>query len=182
MPDIIKTTDASFSSTKTLPEHGYCFVCGHQNPHGIGVIWQATFYQKAPDAAGYYLPGSVLISTEFQFTKYQQGPPGHAHGGASAAVVDEAMGAAVWQSGYQALLAHYELDYKLPVPLDAPLRAEAWIVKTAGRKVYARGHILLADGSEAVTATGLYLHIPHFFAANEWMNKETVGAPDEPTP
>ena len=158
-----------FILTKTLPSHGWCFVCGDENPHGIGITWQAAFKQVAPDDEGHFPPGSVLIFSEFQFTRAQQGPPGHAHGGASASVIDEAMGASVWQSGYRALLAHYELDYKLPVPLNAPVRVEAWVEKVDGRKVYARGRLLLANGEVAVSGSGLYLHIPGFFESNSWM-------------
>jgi acyl-coenzyme A thioesterase PaaI-like protein len=160
-------TDA-FVLTKTLPHHGWCFVCGDENPHGIGLTWQASFKQEAPDAEGQFPPGAVLISADFSFKLAQQGPPGHAHGGASASVIDEAMGASVWQSGYRALLAHYELDYKLPVPLNTPVRVEAWVEKVDGRKVYARGHILLADGQVAVEGSGLYLHIPGFFEENQY--------------
>ena len=153
-----------FILTKTLPGHGWCFVCGKENPHGIGLTWQASFAQPTPEANGFFPAGSVIVFAEFSFGLAQQGPPGHAHGGASAAVVDEAMGACVWQSGYQALLAHYELDYKLPVPLNEPVRAEAHVEKIDGRKVYARGRILLADGRVAVEGSGLYLHIPDFYA------------------
>ena len=155
-----------FTLTKTLPEHGYCFVCGHENPHGIGIIWQARF-QQAQQVDEKFPPGSVLVLADFQFDKHQQGPPGHAHGGASAAVIDEAMGAVVWQSGHRALLAHIELDYKLPTPLNTPVRAEAWVERVDGRKIYARGHILLADGQVAVSGSGLYLHIPGFFTAHQ---------------
>ncbi len=160
-----------FILTKTLPSHGYCFVCGDENPHGIGLTWLASFKQETPEENGLFPPGSVLISSEFHFDRAQQGPPGHAHGGASAAVIDEAMGASVWQSGYRALLAHYELDYRLPVPLNEPLRVEAGVEKVDGRKVYARGRILLPDGRAAVEGSGLYLHIPDFFEANAWMNE-----------
>ncbi len=166
-------TDAindSFVITKTLPHHGYCFVCGDENPHGIGLTWSASFRQETPDEDGAYPPGSVLISADFSFKLAQQGPPGHAHGGASASVIDEAMGACVWQSGYRALLAHYELDYKLPVPLNTPVRVEARVERVDGRKVYARGRLLLARGQVAVEGAGLYLHIPGFFEDNQYQH------------
>jgi acyl-coenzyme A thioesterase PaaI-like protein len=69
-----------------IPEHGPCFVCGTQNPHSMGVTWWAR-----DDGA---------VVTEVALTESQQGPPGYAHGGASAALLDEAMGAAVWRAGY----------------------------------------------------------------------------------
>jgi len=156
----------AFILTKTIPSHGWCFVCGDENPHGIGLTWQAAFKQERPDDEGRFPPGSIYVFSDFHFKLAQQGPPGHAHGGASAAVIDEAMGVSVWQSGYRALLAHYELDYKLPVPLDTPVRVEAWVEKVEGRKVYAQGRIRLADGRVAVEGSGLYLHIPDFFDEN----------------
>ncbi len=167
----------SFLVTRTLPEHGYCFVCGQENPRGIGITWHAGFIQAEPGPDGFFPPGTVRIFSDFQFTLYQQGPPGHAHGGASAAVIDEAMGATIWQSGYRALLAHYELDYAHPVPLNVPLRVEAWLERVDGRKLYARGHILLPDGRIAVQGQGLYLHIPHFFQTNS----PTPSSPQPPT-
>ncbi len=160
-----------FTLTRTLPTHGWCFVCGDDNPHGIGLRWLASFQQSTPDADGHFPPRSVVVFAAFQFTLAQQGPPGHAHGGASAAVIDEAMGASVWVSGYQALLAHYELDYILPVPLHTPLRAEAWVENVDGRKIFARGRLLLDDGRTAVTGTGLYLHIPGFFEKNAYRHE-----------
>jgi len=74
---------------RKLPEHGSCFVCGGSNSHGIGVTWYARE------------DGSIF--TDVTLTEAQQGPPGLAHGGASAALLDEAMGAAVWQAGYKAV-------------------------------------------------------------------------------
>lgn len=160
MTDLI---ESRFIRTAVLPEHGYCFVCGTENPHSIGITWRVGYLQD-PEKEGHpYPPGAVRIFADFQFTIYQQGPPGHAHGGASAAVMDEAMGATVWTSGYQALLAHYELDYKRPVPLNQPLRVIAWVERVDGRKIYTCSQILLADRQIAVESSALYLHVPDFF-------------------
>lgn len=138
---------------KTLPEHGLCFVCGQQNPNGMGLTW----YTRPDEQHG------LVLFTDFLFTLAQQGPPGHAHGGASAAVLDEAMGAVCWQSGLQVLLANLNLDYHLPVPLETPLRLEAWVDKRNGRKAFAQSHLLLPSGKTAVSGTGLYIHSPHLF-------------------
>lgn len=131
-----------------LPGHGPCFVCGTDNPRRMGLLWHEH--------------GNRVVSS-FVLDLAAQGPPGYVHGGATAAIIDEAMGKIVWRSGHQVLLAHMELDYRRPTPLDVPLRCEAWIDHVAGKKVYARGHVLLADGSVAVEGTGLYLHVPQFF-------------------
>jgi len=104
-----------------------------------------------------------MVYTEFEFTLSEQGPPGHTHGGASAAVIDEAMGAAVWRSGAKVVLANLNLDYRLPVPLFVPLRVESWLERSEGKKSYATGRILLEDGRTAVSGTGLFLPAPHLF-------------------
>jgi len=67
---------------KQLPEHGSCFICGSENPHNIGLRW--------------YVDEKGVVSSEFilrlhsgqALTLAQQGPPGHAHGRLSAAVLD----------------------------------------------------------------------------------------------
>ncbi len=128
----------------------------------MGVVWCVQKTRPAQHDDDPLPPGSVHIYAEFEFDEAQQGPPGHAHGGASAAVIDEAMGAVVWQSGLQALLANLNLDYRLPVPLHTPLRAEAELQKLEGRKAFARGRILVGD-RVAVEGTGLFVHIPTFF-------------------
>jgi len=110
--------DAPVIFTKTLPEHGYCFVCGHENPHGIGIIWQAAFKRETPAAEGRFPPGSVQLFSDLQFSNYQQG---------------------------------------------TPMRVEAWIERMEGRKIHAKGHLLLPDGRVTVVGSGLYLHIPPIF-------------------
>ena len=137
----------------TLPEHGLCFVCGQQNPNGMGITW----YTRPDDQHG------LVLFSDFAFTLTQQGPPGHAHGGASAAVLDEAMGAVCWQTGLQVLLANRNLDYHLPVPLGTTMRLEAWVDRVAGRKAFAKSHLLLPTGETAVSGTGLYIHSPALF-------------------
>jgi acyl-coenzyme A thioesterase PaaI-like protein len=129
----------------------------------MGVVWCVQISPASQDNEKPLAPGAVRIYAEFEFDEAQQGPPGHAHGGASAAVIDEAMGAVVWQSGLRALLANLNLNYRLPVPLHTPLRAEAWLERVEGRKAYARGQILVGD-RVAVEGTGLFVHIPAFFS------------------
>ena len=82
-----------------LPEHGSCFICGSQNPKGMGLVWYAR-----PDEAH-----ELVVFTDFSFGLSEQGPPGHTHGGASAAVIDEVMGAVVWRSGLKVVLANLNL-------------------------------------------------------------------------
>jgi acyl-coenzyme A thioesterase PaaI-like protein len=93
----------------------------------------------------------------------QQGPPGHAHGGFSAAVLDEVMGAAVWQAGYTVAAAKIEVNYRKPVPLGICISTRGYITRRNGRKIYARGEISLPDGTLLVAGKGLFVFAPHLF-------------------
>ena len=147
-----------------LPEHGSCFVCGDKNPKGMGLHWFAKSgaAPKTQEGNKESIP-DVLIYSDFVFNLAQQGPPNHAHGGASSAVIDEAMGCAAWASGLEVLLAQMTLDYRRPVPLGAAVRVEAWITRITDKKAFTAGHILLPNGKKAVEGSGLYIYTPNIF-------------------
>lgn len=131
---------------RKLPGHGACFVCGAENPRSMGLTW---FEENGEIFAG------------FTFNEGQQGPPGHLHGGASAAVLDEAMGAAVWTAGLRVVAVNLEINYKQPVPLGQKVRIRARVQERHERKVLTTSEILLPDGSVAVTGRGIYVPAPH---------------------
>lgn len=85
------------------------------------------------------------------------GPPGHAHGGSIAAVLDEAMGVAAWSSGYASVAAHLEVDFSRMIPLGTDALLEAWVEKASGRKVTTRGRLLDDDGEPFAEAVGLFV-------------------------
>jgi len=132
-----------------LPDHGSCFVCGKSNPKSIGITWQKE--------AGNH------IFASFEFSDLQQGPPGFVHGGASAAVMDEAMGLAVFHSGYRVVTANLSIDYRKPIPLGKTVKIQAVMSGKSERRILALGEILLPDGSVAVSAKGIYAEVNHFF-------------------
>lgn len=94
----------------------------------------------------------------------QQGPPGYAHGGALATLLDEAMGAAVWYAGHRVLAVHLSFDYKYPVPLGAEVTVSGSVERREGRKVYTSGTIALADGRAAVSGSGIFVDAPQILA------------------
>ncbi len=126
-----------------LPEHGMCFVCGSENPRGIGLTW--------------WVEDGPRLSADFTLDESHQGPPHHAHGGASAAILDEAMGATVWAAGLRVVAVNLEIDYRRPVPLHQPMTVRTRITRRGKRKVYTRGEILLPDGRVAVEGRGIYV-------------------------
>lgn len=88
-----------------------------------------------------------------------QGPPGHVHGGAVAALLDEGMGFAAWMVGYRVVAAHIEVDFRAMPPLGAIVTLEARVDRVEGRKVFMKARLELGDGTLASEATGLFLQL-----------------------
>lgn len=132
-----------------LPEHGWCFVCGSENPHSIGLTW--------------WVDDDGILTAEFTLSDAQQGPPNYAHGGASAAILDEAMGLVVWASGLKVAAVNLEINYHKPLPLHQPLTVETRITQKDERKIFSTGEIMLSDGATAVSGRGIYVVAPQLF-------------------
>jgi len=132
-----------------LPEHGWCFVCGQENPHSIGLtLW---------------VDDDGIMTSEFTLNDAQQGPPRHAHGGASAAILDEAMGLVAWAAGLKVAAVNLEINYHKPLPLHQPLTLEARVTEHDDRKAFSMGEIRLPDGTVAVSGRGIYVIAPKLF-------------------
>lgn len=110
----------------------------------------------------WYFDGVNQIKARFIFTLSHQGPPGFAHGGATAAVLDEAMGLAIWYAGYRVVTANLNLDYHQPVPLGQLIQIHGEMSGKTNRRIEAIGKIILPDGNVAVSAKGIYVEGAHF--------------------
>ncbi len=86
-----------------------------------------------------------------------EGPPGHAHGGAVAAVLDEAMGQVAWVVGHKVVAAKIEVNFRAPVPLKNLCFVHSEIVKSEGRKIFTSGKILSETGQLLAESTGLFI-------------------------
>ena len=138
---------------KLLPEHGLCFICGSENPKGLGIRW--------------HVVEDGSITTEVTLKLSEQGPPGHAHGGVLAAILDEIMGTAAWRAGYMVMAANLNIDFRLPVPLGVPLSVKGMVTGQERRKVYTLAHIRLPDGQIATVGKGLFVEAKEMFASSE---------------
>jgi uncharacterized protein (TIGR00369 family) len=144
---------------KRVPEHGPCFICGSQNPNNAGIIW----WERTD---------GVIVS-EVTLSEAQQGAAGFTHGGASAAILDEVMGVAVWRAGYQVVTVNLEVEYRRPVPLGELIQIEGQVVDQVGRSIRARGELHLPDGTVAVIGRGIFVEAPHFFEGPMYQDEET---------
>lgn len=138
---------------KPIPEHGPCFICGSQNPKSIGVKW---FYDEENN-----------IHCKTILTKEQQGPPDHAHGGSTAALLDEAMGFAAWILGHKIVSVNLNINFLKPVPLNIPIYVKANVTKISGRKIFAHGEIKFENGEIAVEGTSILIEPNGFFSTDD---------------
>jgi hypothetical protein len=86
-----------------------------------------------------------------------QGPPGHAHGGSMAAVLDEALGSACWVAGHSVVAAELTTNFKKMLPLERVYTAEAWVDHVDGRKIHPRGRIIDDDGTVYAEGRGVFV-------------------------
>jgi len=142
---------------RKLPGHGWCFVCGSENPHSIGITM--------------WVDDDGVMTSEFTLADAQQGPPGLSHGGASAAILDEVMGLVVWAAGMKVAAVNLEINYQKPLPLHQPLSLEARIIEKDNGKIFSTGEIRLPDGTVAVSGRGIYVVAPHLFEKVELEKK-----------
>lgn len=127
-------------------------------PHPVS-SWLGLSYEPA-DGAG------CLRARFVPDPDRHRGAPGFLHGGVAATVLDEAMAAVGFVlDGVRTATAILELRYRRPVPLDGrAVTAEAWCEGPAARRQarrrHVRGRLLLADGTVAVEARGIFVPAP----------------------
>ena len=126
------------------PRH-WCFGCGDRNPEGLGIVFEID---------------GRRVTGRFSARQVHQGFPGLAHGGIAAAVLDEAMGWAMYAAGAWAMTARMEVKYRRPLPLGEPLALQAEVVRERGRWLEAEGAIRRATGEMLAQAKGLFVRVP----------------------
>jgi uncharacterized protein (TIGR00369 family) len=87
------------------------------------------------------------------------GPPGHAHGGVIATILDEAMGKVNKLRDVIALTGRMEIDYLRPVPLSTPLIVEGWELRVDGREHIHAAEIRNSNGELLASSKGTFIEI-----------------------
>jgi acyl-coenzyme A thioesterase PaaI-like protein len=86
-----------------------------------------------------------------------EGPPASVHGGAIAAVLDEAMGAACWMNRHAVVAARITINFRHLVPLGFAGRVEAWIDHIEGRKIFLTSRLTDDAGRVHAEGEGLFI-------------------------
>jgi hypothetical protein len=100
----------------------------------------------------------ALFAT-LQFQPDCEGPPGHVHGGASSALLDEALGTLVWHRGYASLTQDLHLHFLRPLPLDTKAYVAMRLQNPKDRKLECFGAILDSANTAYVKAEALFHHM-----------------------
>lgn len=110
----------------------------------------------------------------------QEGGPNVAHGGWTAAAMDEMLGHVPLLHEQMSVTATLTVNFRKPVPVERPLAARAWIDKIEGSKWFISGELLLMPGrSVLATATGIWIaRDPSHFARHEqWLAEQDAAEP-----
>jgi acyl-coenzyme A thioesterase PaaI-like protein len=126
-----------------------CFGCGEDNPAGLHLK--------------FFVDESNRVLCRLHLAPQFQGPPGHAHGGVIATLLDEAMSKANRHRNIVAMTRHISVDYLRPVPLQTDLVLEGWSEPDAksasGRKHRCSAELRDASGTVLATANGIFVQI-----------------------
>jgi|ERR1700722_15031444 uncharacterized protein (TIGR00369 family) len=130
-------------------QRNYCFGCGKNNPEGMRLKFA---YDEERDS----------FVCRFRLGKRYTGPPGHAHGGIIATILDEAMGKVNKLRHVVALTKQITVDYLRPVPLNQSLRVESRELHVRGRRHVNVAEIFNQKGDVLARSKGLFIAIdPH---------------------
>lgn len=114
-----------------------------QSPYGFGIRFMVEDDQT--------------IFAEVVFDKSKEGGNGIVHGGAIAAVLDEAMGVAAYEAGQPGYTVTMTYNYRSHILIGEKIIITAQVDKIEGRKVFASCKAALLDGTIAVDGIGLFI-------------------------
>ena len=107
--------------------------------------------------AYYRRAGEPVLYAKAWFGLKTMGPPGHVHGGAMAATLDEAMGAAAWMNDYKSVAATITISFVAMLPIETETIVEARIERVEGRKVHLTSTIKNPSGHIVAEGSGLFV-------------------------
>ncbi len=102
-------------------------------------------------------PHEPQLYAKAWFGSRTMGPPGHVHGGAMAAALDEAMGAVCWMNGHKTVAASISVNFVAMLPIESETILDAHIDRVSGRKIFTRARLINAGGQVMAESEGLFV-------------------------
>src|ERR1700761_8636539 len=124
----------------------YCYGCGVDNKEGMRLKF---VYNRERNS----MVARIRLRGRFM------GPPGHAHGGVIATILDEAMGKVMKIHNVIALTSRMEVQYLKPVPLQTTLIAEGKPRMHRGRRYWTVAELRNEQGDVLARSKGLFIAI-----------------------
>jgi acyl-coenzyme A thioesterase PaaI-like protein len=164
-------------NARRQPGSALCFVCGTQNPHGLGLS---------------FFDDGRRVWTELTAAEHHQSWPGVLHGGIIAAVLDETIARVAFLYDRWVHTARLVTRYVKPAPLGAPLLATGELTRDARLLMEMKGKLVLASTGELLAeATGTFVPLPDetraelarklggdFAAWEQWLAKNRIADPE----
>jgi acyl-CoA hydrolase len=123
-----------------------CFACGELNVHGLHLVLHVT---------------SDGCWTDLSLPERFEGWQGIAHGGIVCTILDEVMAWALVDRDAWGLTARMSVDFKRPVRIGVPIRAEGRVTGTRRRVLRTAARVVdLASGEELATGEATYVAAP----------------------
>jgi acyl-coenzyme A thioesterase PaaI-like protein len=135
-----------------MPEPGWVPVEPFPSPEGTFLAEsnhvRLTYFRK---------PDEPTLYAKAWFGSKTMGPPGHVHGGAMAATLDEAMGAAAWMNDHKCVAATITINFVAMLPIESETIVEARIDRVEGRKVFLASTLKDPSGRVVAEGSGLFV-------------------------
>lgn len=122
-----------------------CFGCGQANRTGLRLK--------------FFVDEEQTIFCPLRLARRFEGPPGYAHGGVIATLLDEAMSKANRQFGVLAMTRQMEVEYLRPVPLGAGLTLIGRHLEASGRAHRCEAEIANENGVVLARAKALFIEV-----------------------
>lgn len=132
---------------------------GRLNPQATRLEWLAPTGERSYTAVPHPETGEVLARCVL--TRAHLGPPGRAHGGVVATILDHVVGFATAAVGKPGMTAGLDIRYKGATPYGVELLLSARYTHSEGRKNFATGEIR-ADGVVTASAMGVFIGHPQW--------------------
>ncbi len=126
---------------EVAPHH--CFACGTLNEHGLGLVLHVE-------------PQRAWV--DFELDQRFEGWDDIAHGGIICTILDEVMAWALAAEDNWGVTARMQVDFRRPVKIGQPVRAEGWTTRVRRRIIDTAARIVdPSDGTVLASATGVYV-------------------------
>jgi len=116
---------------------------------------------------------------ELTCPRSQEGGPNVAHGGWTAAVLDDCLGHLPLLHRVLSVTAELTVSFVKPVPVERPIEVRAWVERREGSRWYIAGEMVLLPGRALLArASGIWVTRDqgHFARHEAWLAGQDTGA------